>query len=123
MQKLKIIEALFEFSSDIRYVAIYSNQDLVFQQRSQDVEGASSGETDRFEELLVNPTLLTLAKQRGNIDCGGLNHVIVGYGNFHQLVKSIPTGHISICLEKDADLNKVPEQIFRFLKTNFANLF
>ena len=42
---------------------------------------ASGLESDRYEELLVNPTLLTLATQRGNIDCGGLKYLIVRYGN------------------------------------------
>jgi hypothetical protein len=33
--------------------------------------GASSSESDRCEELLVNSTLLTLTHQSGEIDCGG----------------------------------------------------
>jgi hypothetical protein len=31
-------------------------------------------------KLLVNPTLVMLAKQRGNIDCGELDFVLVGSG-------------------------------------------
>ena len=115
-----IIEALFKEFRDIRYVALYLDDELVFQQRNT-TENTSSGETDTYEELLVNPTLLKLASQRGNIDCGGLNHLIVGYGNFHQLVKAIPKGHISICLEKHVDLNQLPTQIFEFLKTRFED--
>ena len=122
MDKKKIIQELFKFSKNIRYVAIYSNSDLIFEQKEAVNTSASSGETDRFEELLVNPTLLTLATQRGNIDCGGLNYLIIGYGNFYQLVKSIPKGHISICLEKETDLNNLPEEIFSFLKSNIPSL-
>ena len=33
---------------------------------------------DRYEELLVNPTLLTLAGQRGDIDYGGLRCLVLG---------------------------------------------
>jgi len=117
MEKETIIKNLFEFSSDIRYVAIYADSELVFKQREETYD-SSSGETDKFEELLVNPTLLTLAKQRGNIDCGGLRYLIIGYGNFYQLVKEISKGHISICLSKTADLNNLPEEIFDFLKKN-----
>ena len=40
----------------------------------------------RYEELLVNPTLLELTRQRGNIDCGGLEYLVIRYGNFFQLV-------------------------------------
>lgn len=43
----------------------------------------SSADTDRYEELFVNPVLLTAARQRGNIDCGGLNFIIIACGNFY----------------------------------------
>jgi hypothetical protein len=66
-----------------------------------DVAGASSSESDRYEELFVNPALLTLARQRGNLDCGGLRFVVVGYGNFHQLVLELPEGHASVCFDSD----------------------
>jgi len=45
-----------------------------------------------------------LARQRGDIDCGGLRYVVVAYGNFWQLV--IPTdhaSHVSVSVESDAD--------------------
>ncbi|HEX6048536.1 MAG TPA: hypothetical protein VFZ21_04685 [Gemmatimonadaceae bacterium] len=32
---------------------------------------------DRYEELIVNPTLITLTKQRGDIDCGGLEFLVI----------------------------------------------
>ncbi|MDC8003836.1 hypothetical protein POV27_07220 [Aureisphaera galaxeae] len=110
-----LIQELFDFSDKIRYVAIYENDDLVFEQRDA-AENTSSGNTDTFEELLVNPTLLTLARQRGNIDCGGLNYLIVGYGNFFQLVKSTKNGHLSVCLEPSSDLNTLPKQVFDFVE-------
>ncbi len=121
MNKENIIGALFDKFSEIRYAALYIEGELVFKQR-ESMADSSSSETDKFEELLVNPTLLKLASQRGNIDCGGLNYLIIGYGNFYQLVKSIPNGHISICLEHHSDLNRLPDQIFRFLKDHFSGL-
>jgi len=45
-------------------------------------EGASSSKTDKYEELLVNPVIITIARQRGNIDCGGLERVLIRYGSF-----------------------------------------
>lgn len=81
----------------------------------------SAGETDRFEELLVNPTALTLASQRGNIDCGGLDYLIISYGNFHQLVKSISGGHISICLNKKSDITNLPNEIFTFINESYPD--
>lgn len=121
MNKEKIINSLFTQFSEIRYVAIYIGEELVYKQREQTAD-SSSGKTDKYEELLVNPTLLKLASQRGNIDCGGLNHIIIGYGNFYQLVKSIPNGHISICLERNSDLNQLPKSIFGYLKVEFTGI-
>ncbi len=122
MQKETIINELFKFSDHIRYAAIYCNDDLIYRQKDEALDGASSGETDKYEELLVNPTLLKLASQRGDIDCGGLDHLLIGYGNFYQLVKAVPGGHISICLDKDSDINNLPGEIFSFLNTNFPEL-
>ena len=96
------MEHFFSLSPAIRYVALYRGGVLVSQQRGG-IAGASAGESDRYEELLVNPALLTLARQRGNIDCGGAGFVIVGYGNFHQLVIDLPDGHASICFEKNVN--------------------
>ena len=114
-----IIKNLFSFSKDIRYVAIYYNNELQFKQR-ETAKNSSSNKTDEFEELLVNPTLLKLTTQRGNIDCGGLNYLIVGYGNFFQLIKSIKDGHVSICIDKNADLNKLPTSIFNFIEKEYS---
>jgi len=60
-------EAVFAVSPAIRYVAWGRGQDVRLTQRA-DLAGASSSESDRYEELLVNPTLLTLARQRDEID-------------------------------------------------------
>ena len=60
-----------------RYVALYRKGELVSRQKSQ-VAGASAAESDKYEELFVNPTLLKLARQRGNLDCGGARFVPAG---------------------------------------------
>jgi hypothetical protein len=73
-----------------------------------------------FEELLVNPTLLTLARQRGELDCGGLLHVIVAYGNFNQVVVPAPWGHVSVCVERDADAEAVARQVARLIEPGAA---
>jgi hypothetical protein len=103
MNKTKgLIKDLFKLSPDIRYVAIYSEGVLISEVRD-DLTGASSSETDKYEELIVNPALLLLTKQRGDIDCGGCEFVLVRYGNFFQFVKPISNGHVSICIEPTAD--------------------
>lgn len=96
------ITSILDLSPDIRYVAIYRNDTLEMAQR-ESIEDASASESDRYEELLVNPTLLTLVKARGDIDCGGASFVVVGYGNFLQLVVALPDGHASVCFAKGSD--------------------
>jgi hypothetical protein len=97
-----LIDQIFRLSEAIRYVALYRSGALTTRQRA-DVVHASASESDRYEELFINPTLLTLARQRGNLDCGGINFVLVGYGNFLQLVIDLPDGHASICFELGAN--------------------
>ena len=56
---------VFAISPDIRYVAAADGQQVQMRSRP-DLFNASSSASDRYEELLVNPTLLTLATQRGS---------------------------------------------------------
>jgi hypothetical protein len=92
------LEDIFALSPSIRYVALYRDGKIHTAQRPG-INDASDSESDKYEELFVNPALLTLAKQRGNVDCGGARFVIVGYGNFNQLVIDLPDGHASICFQ------------------------
>lgn len=104
MESLK--EKIFNVSESIRYVAIYANDQLVSSQRPG-IEKASSSESDKYEELIVNPTLLKLVTQRGNIDCGGAEYVIIRYGSFYELVMPIRNGHLSVGMNLDADLMNI----------------
>lgn len=97
-----LIASIFAASQQVRYVAVYGEDGLRSQARS-DLIGASASETDRYEELFVNPALLTLARQRGNLDCGGVRFLIVAYGNFYQLIRPLRRGHLSVCLERASD--------------------
>jgi len=79
-----MINKIFNISESIRYVAIYKDGQLKTQMKNN-VQGASSSESDKYEELLANPTMLKMASQRGNIDCGGLDYLLVRYGKFFNL--------------------------------------
>ena len=94
---------VFAISPDIRYVATAHGQQVQMRSRP-DLRNASSSDSDLYEELLVNPALLTLATQRGNIDCGGLRYVLVRYGHFFQFVRATADGHVSVALEPGADV-------------------
>ena len=111
-----MIKDVFSISPSIRYVAAYRDGQLTSQSKANTI-AASSSESDRYEELLVNPTLLKLASQRGNIDCGGLRYLLVRYGNFFQLVLPHEWGHISVCIEATADVIEIGEQIEALMRT------
>jgi hypothetical protein len=97
-----LYDDVFAISPDVRYVASGNGQDVQLRSRP-DLRDASSSDSDRYEELLVNPTLLTLARQRGEIDCGGLRYLIVGYGHFNMLVIPDGGGHVAVCFELTAN--------------------
>ena len=101
MQSLK--DKIFRISEDIRYVAIYTDDELITSERPG-IENTSSSESDKYEELIVNPTLLKLVTQRGNIDCGGAMYVIIRYGSFYEFVMPLKNGHLSVGIELNSDL-------------------
>jgi hypothetical protein len=95
----QLARAVFAVSPAIRYVASGRGQEVQLRERPE-LADASSSESDRYEELLVNPTLLTLARQRGEIDCGGLDYLVIAYGSFFQLVLPVDGGHVSVAIER-----------------------
>ena len=109
---------IFNISNKVRYVAIYHEGRLVSSERPG-IKGASSSESDKYEELIVNPTLLKLVIQRGNIDCGGAEYVIIRYGLFFELVIPAANGHVSVGIESDADLMQIVLAVVKL--TNQAN--
>jgi hypothetical protein len=115
-------EVIFALGPHIRYVAFGAGQEVTTAQR-EDLAEASSGESDSFEELLVNPALLTLARQRGELDCGGLRHLIVGYGSFNQVVVPLAdrSGHVSVAVELGADPSEVAAQVSELITGSGAS--
>lgn len=97
-----LIQQLFLLAPEIRYIATYLDGVLASAQRA-DLQGTSSSESDKYEELIVNPTLLKLVTQRGDIDCGGAQWVVIRYGNFFELVVPVPAGHLSLGIELAGD--------------------
>ena len=95
-------DEVFAISPTIRYVAVAHGQEVQMRSRA-DLLNASSADSDRYEELLVNPAMLTLATQRGNIDCGGLRYLIIGYGHFHALVIPKAIGHVAVAFDLDSN--------------------
>jgi hypothetical protein len=106
---------VYSISPAIRYVATYQSGALRLGQRSG-LKNASDSESDRYEELFVNPAMLTLAVQRGGLDCGGLRYITVRYGHFFQVVFALNDGHLSVCIEPDADVIDIAERILEALR-------
>lgn len=111
------IKKIFALSRDIRYVAMYRRGKLV-SEVAPNLKNTSSSESDKYEELIVNPTLLLLAKQRGNIDCGGCDYLLIRYGHFFEFVHALKEGHVSVGIEPKANPMKISEKISAFIRKN-----
>jgi hypothetical protein len=112
---MPLIENILAATTEIRYVATYLDGIHSSAQRSG-LESASSSESDKYEELIVNPTLLKLVTQRGNIDCGGTNWVIIRYGNFYELVIPVPSGHVSVGIELTGNPFSISDIVLNIIK-------
>jgi hypothetical protein len=110
----ELIDRCLALGPAVRYVAVYRDGALRSRERAG-IAGASGAESDRYEELLVNPTLLTLARQRGDIDCGGLRYLLIRYGNFFQCAHPVPGGHVSVAIETTADVPAIVARLERLL--------
>jgi hypothetical protein len=96
------LEELLALSPEIRYVAANFGGDVRMSSRP-DLANPSSTESDLYEDLLVNPALLNLTVNRGAIDCGGLQFLVIRYGSFFQLVQPVSGGHVSVAVEPSGD--------------------
>lgn len=116
-----LLDEIFRLSPHIRCVALYRDGKLSLAERPG-LANASSSESDKYEELIVNPTLLKLVEQRGDIDCGGARFVLIRYGNFFQWVRPIPGGHLSVGSELSGDPLAIAAMVERlFERVGFSS--
>lgn len=102
-----LIHQILAVGLEIRYVAVCDGIKVLSHQR-QDLLQPSGSISDLYEELFVNPTLMKILTQRGALDCGGFEYVLVRYGNFFQFVTPIAkSAHISIAIEADGDITRI----------------
>jgi hypothetical protein len=104
-----LIAAIFALGG-IGYVALNSGQEVLLRP-VPGLVNSTTADSNFYEELLVNPTLLKLAAQRGGLDCGGLNYVAIGYGNFVQLIMLTKDGHISIGISRKAPAGELAARV------------
>ncbi len=109
-----MIETILKLSPHIRYAATNINEILLMKAKD-DAENQSSEETDKYEELLVNPTILKLLEARGKMNCGGLDYVLIKYGSFFQFVQTVGNGHVSVCISQKNNVSETVDLIRTFL--------
>jgi hypothetical protein len=72
-------------------------------------------ETDRMEELIVNPIILELTRRRGNLDMNGIRYVVIRYGTMYELIFPFREGHLSIGVELNANPTEVAQSVAKCL--------
>ena len=102
---------LFRMEPKIRYVSVNQNGRIVEMEQNPSHPSYNSLETDRMEELIVNPIVLELASRRGSIDMNGVAYVIIRYGTQYQLLMPHREGHISIGIELQDDPVEIASKI------------
>lgn len=98
----RALASFYGVSDEVRYVALHADRWLLVSSRVADPTDATD-RSDRYEELLVNPTLLTISGERGEIDRGGLRSIVVGYGSFFAFILPLVDGHTTISLPRTTD--------------------
>lgn len=66
------VTGFFELDPNVRYVAVSQSGRIVEMGQNPKWPSYNPVETDRMEELIVNPVILELAKRRGDIDLDGI---------------------------------------------------
>jgi len=111
----KVSGKLFDLDGNIRYVAINQKERIVEMEQNPKRPSLNPTETDRMEELIVNPIILELSRRRGNLDMDGLRYVIIRYGTMYELVFPYKDGHLSIGVELNANPTEVAENVANWL--------
>ncbi len=112
----RLIADLFDLGR-IGYVALGCGQEVIMR-LAPGVESDTTPQSNFYEELLVNPALLKLASQRGELDCGGLYYIAVGYGHFVQLILPMKGGHVSLGISRSAPAGEIATKVQSVLEAH-----
>jgi hypothetical protein len=111
----KIGLELFQLEPRIRYVAVNQRGAIVEMVQSPEHPTYNPHETDRMEELIVNPIVLEITRRRGDIDMDGIRYVVIRYGSQYQLLMPYQDGHVSIGVELDDDPREIATKVAKHL--------
>jgi hypothetical protein len=115
-QHRRLAPELFALSPQIRYVAVNQDREIVEMEQSPHWPSHNPAETDRMEELIVNPAILELATRRGVLDLDGIRFVVIRYGPQYQVLLPYAAGHVSIGVEPEARVTEVAETVLAHLE-------
>ena len=99
--------SLFAADPNVRYVAVNQNGRITEMEQRAAWSSLNPSETDRLEELVVNPIVLEAASRRGNIDLDGVRAVIIRYGLLDQVILPFGSGHVSVGVQQGADVVRI----------------
>lgn len=111
----KLADELFALDPHVRYVASNQARRLVLMKQNPRWPSYNDDETDRMEELVVNPVVVELTRRRGELDLGGMQYVAIRYGVQYQLVVPFGEGHVSVGVEHEADIAGVASKVLEHL--------
>ena len=117
----KLSPLLFPLNREIRYVAVNQGGAIVEMEQRAEWPSYNPPETDRLEELVVNPIILELARRRGELDLGGIRYVILRYGMQYQVLFPYEAGHVSIGVELKTDPVEIATKVAERLALPFTS--
>jgi hypothetical protein len=107
----RLSERLFRLEPKIRYVALNQKGQIQEMRQSPLHPSTNPPESDRIEELIVNPIVLEIAARRGNIDMDGIRYVVIRYGTQYQLLLPYQDGHLSLGVNMEDDPIKIARKV------------
>ena len=107
---MSIAASLFAIDPRIRYVAVNLGGRIAEMEQSPNWPSTNPSESDRMEELIVNPVVLELVRRRGEIDIGGARYVVIRYGVLFELVLPYRGGHVSVGIEPGPGILEIAER-------------
>ena len=123
MEPASLGSALFAHDARLRYVAVNQRGQVTEMTQNPLHPSTNPTETDRMEELIVNPVVLELTGRRGNLDLGGVRYVIVRYGTQYQLLMLYRQGHLSVGINLADDPIDIANTIAEIIAANTDNAF
>jgi len=105
-----IAARLFAADPCVRYVAVNQGGRITEMEQRREWSSLNATESDRLEELVVNPIVLEAVTRRGNLDLEGVRAVIVRYGLLDQVVLPYGSGHVSVGVQHGGDPVRVAEK-------------